>query len=129
MPNRLAWIIEDDSAIADVYTETLCGAGFAAEVIRSGRVALERLGNPGAVPALVVLDLNLPFVAGETLLKRLRAERWLAGVRVTPAPPQVRVVTTGEPHRAESLHSQADLVLIKPVSANQLGDLAARLVQ
>lgn len=46
------------------------------EVARDGSVALDRLLGPdaGPLPALVLLDLNLPRVDGLEVLERLRAD-------------------------------------------------------
>jgi len=72
------------------------------------------------VPDLVLLDINLPVVSGETILQAIRADTRLSATRV--------ILTTGEAHRAKALQPRADLVLVKPVSANQLADLATRLM-
>jgi DNA-binding response OmpR family regulator len=117
MDPRIALVIEDDAGVADIYAEALRRAGFLTEVILSGRVAQERLTQ--VAPAVVLLDLRLPQVSGETLLAAIRADRRLAQTRV--------IVTTGEAHRAEALQAQADLVLVKPVSYDQLMELALRL--
>jgi DNA-binding response OmpR family regulator len=111
-------VIEDDPSVGPVFVEALLQAGFAAELVANGRLALARLA--AVVPALVVLDINLPVVSGETILQAIRADPRLANVRV--------ILTTGEAHRAKALQPRADLVLVKPVSANQLSELAARLV-
>jgi DNA-binding response OmpR family regulator len=117
METRTALIVEDDAGVAEIYAEALRRAGFNTEVILSGRLAQERLRQ--IVPAVVLLDLRLPHVTGETLLADIRADRRLAHTRV--------IVTTGEARRAEALQGQADLVLVKPVSYDQLADLATRL--
>ena len=115
---KLALVIEDDTAVGQVFVEALKQAGFAAELVGNGRVALARLAL--VVPAVVLLDINLPVVSGETILQAIRADSRLAGTRV--------ILTTGEAHRARALQPRADLVLVKPISANQLTELAARLV-
>jgi DNA-binding response OmpR family regulator len=118
MALKLAMVIEDDRGVGGVFVEALKQAGFEAELFTNGRAALARLAV--AVPSLVLLDLNLPIVSGETILQAIRADARLAATRI--------IITTGEAHRAKALQSRADLVLVKPVSANQLTDLAARLI-
>jgi DNA-binding response OmpR family regulator len=118
MALKLAMVVEDDPGVGGVYVEALKQAGFEAELFTNGRTALARLAV--AVPDLVLLDLNLPVVSGETILQAIRADERLAGTRI--------IVTTGESHRAQEMQSRADLVLVKPVSANQLSDLAARII-
>jgi len=118
MALKLALVIEDDRGVGGVFVEALKHAGFEAELFTNGRAALARLAV--AVPILVLLDLNLPVVSGETILQAIRADARLAATRI--------IIVTGESHRAQELQSRADLVLVKPVSANQLTDLAARLI-
>lgn len=118
MEPKLALVVEDDPGVGGVYIEALKQAGFATELFTNGRAGLARLAV--AVPAIVVLDLNLPLISGETILQAIRADERLKDTRI--------IVTTGESHRAKELETIADLVLVKPVSATQLSDLAARMI-
>jgi DNA-binding response OmpR family regulator len=118
MALKLAIVVEDDPGVGGVYVEALKQAGFETELFSNGRAALARLAV--AVPDLVLLDLNLPVVSGETILPAIRADERLAATRI--------IITTGESHRAQEMQSRADLVLVKPVSAIQLSDLAARII-
>jgi DNA-binding response OmpR family regulator len=118
MDSKLALVIEDDDSVGSLFVEALQEAGLEAELMPNGRTALARLAS--VVPAVVLLDINLPDVSGETILQSIRADPRLADTRV--------ILTTGEPHRAKALQPRADLVLVKPVSANQLSELAARLM-
>jgi CheY-like chemotaxis protein len=104
--------------VGQVFVEALQQAGFNTELVADGRSALSRLA--AVAPALALLDINLPHVSGETILQAIRADERLADTRV--------ILVTGEPQRAKTLQPRADLVLVKPVSANQLTELAARLV-
>ncbi len=117
MDKLLAFVVEDEASVADMFAEALRRLGFEVEVLRSGKAAQERLAQ--AVPTVVILDLHLPFVSGDALLDQIRADPRLEQTRV--------IVTTGDPQRAAALKTQADLVLVKPVSFNQLSALAARL--
>ena len=118
MALKLAIVVEDDPGVGGVYVEALKQSGFETELFSNGRAALAR--QAVAVPDLVLLDLNLPVVSGETILQAIRADSRLAGTRI--------IITTGESHRAQELESRADLVLVKPVSAIQLSDLAVRII-
>lgn len=113
----LAFIIEDNFHIAEIFAEALRMAGFETEIIRDGKTALTRLAV--AIPVVVILDLSLPLVSGKDILQHIRADARLIDTRV--------VLATAEPWLADSLRPQVDLVLIKPVDFNQLRDLATRL--
>jgi DNA-binding response OmpR family regulator len=113
----LALIIEDDSQLADIFTYALQTAGFETETIQDGQTARARLAD--TAPTVVVLDLHLPHVSGEELLRQIRADKRLAQTRV--------ILATADALTASHLRQDADLVLLKPISVSQLSDLAARL--
>jgi two-component system, cell cycle response regulator DivK len=117
MTNSLALIIEDDEYLAEIFSLTLQEAEFEIEIIRDGKAALARLA--AITPALVVLDLHLPYISGEDILRQIRADERLAGTRV--------MLATADAIMAENLREEADLVLLKPISTNQLRELARRL--
>jgi DNA-binding response OmpR family regulator len=115
--NSLAWVIEDDEAHAKLFSEALLQAGYQVEVIRDGKTALARFGQ--VIPTVVVLDINLPYIAGTDILRHIRGDRRLAKIRV--------IIASADERIAATLHNEADLVLIKPISYPQLRDLSQRL--
>ncbi|HUX75642.1 MAG TPA: response regulator [Anaerolineae bacterium] len=117
MSGRSALIIEDNSELAIIFSQALQAAGFATGIIQDGDQALARLAI--TTPDVVVLDLHMPRVSGVEILRHIRADARLAGTRV--------IVATADMRATDMLQDQADLVLIKPISFNQLRDLAGRL--
>jgi two-component system cell cycle response regulator DivK len=115
--NPLALIIEDDQKQAAIFTQALIMAEYETETIHDGKEALERLA--AVVPALVVLDMHLPHVSGDNILHQIRADERLAKTRV--------MLATADPLMAERSRDESDLILLKPISFNQLRDLAKRL--
>ena len=118
MTKPLALIIEDDEKLADIFSLGLQGIGFETEVARDGMAALTRLET--IVPLMVMLDLHLPGISGQEILKQIRANNRLSDTRV--------VLATADALMAESLRNEADLVLLKPISITQLRSLAKRLM-
>lgn len=117
MNTPLALIIEDDEDINEIFCQALASAGFSIHSVRDGQSALDFL--KGTVPHVVILDLHLPNVPGETILTTIRS---------TPALERIRVViTTADAALGEYLREQADFVMIKPISYVQLRDLTKRL--
>lgn len=114
----LALIIEDNQDQNLVFTTAMNQAGFETESILEGSTAQVRLAE--VVPSVVVLDLHIPGVTGETLLRQIRSDTRLADVRV--------MLATADASLAKDLQSQADLVLLKPISFSQLSQLAHRLI-
>ncbi|MBC8507129.1 MAG: response regulator transcription factor [Chloroflexi bacterium] len=116
-PNAL--IIEDDAKQAEIFSQALTLGGFDVLVINDGSDAVSALDT--LTPDLVLLDLHLPSVSGEKLLKQIRASSHLSNTKV--------IVATASPEKVYQLDDESDLVLIKPISFNQLRELAERLLQ
>ncbi|RMG94857.1 MAG: response regulator [Chloroflexi bacterium] len=112
----LAFIIEDNEDQNLVFTTALQQAGFATESILDGQVAQTRLSE--VVPDLIVLDLHMPNVHGEMLLRQIRNDARLKDVRV--------LLATADSALANDLQPMADMVLLKPISFAQLNLLAKR---
>ncbi len=100
-----------------IYAEALRSAGFIPEIARDGLIAQTRLRE--VVPVLILLDLHLPHVSGDELLRSIRADSRLEN--------SVVMLATADALMAEALRAESDLVLLKPISFNQLRDLASRL--
>ncbi|MCB0211034.1 MAG: response regulator [Anaerolineae bacterium] len=112
----LALIIEDHEDQSLVFTTALEQAGYETEAIMDGSVAQKRLGE--VEPSMIVLDLHVPGVNGKTLLSQIRHDERLINVPV--------ILATADAWQAETLRSQATLVLLKPISFSQLSTLASR---
>ncbi|MFZ6026626.1 MAG: response regulator [Chloroflexota bacterium] len=117
MSKGLAFVIEDDANLVELFSEALRRADYETESIQSGDIALNRLR--AVAPSVVVLDLHLPKVSGMDILALLREDDRFADTRI--------IIASADATLAETLHDQADLVLVKPVSFHQLRDLARRL--
>ena len=113
----LAFIIEDEDQLADIFTQAMKLADFETETIADGQKAIEKLANLN--PAVVILDLYLPGASGDKVLAYIRNEPRLEKVVV--------VLTTFDSLLADNLREQSDFVLLKPVSFSQLRDLGIRL--
>lgn len=110
-------IIEDDEDLSTIFHEALNAAGFETEIVRNGRLAIDRLQD--IIPDVVILDMHLPLVAGADILKFIRSQKQLTYTSV--------IVTTADAIMGEQVRDEADFVLIKPISFGQLRDLTARL--
>lgn len=116
MTKLLALIIEDDPNLNEIIAITL-QEDFEIETCADGDMAMVLLGN--VVPQLVVLDLNIPGKSGREILTHIRSEKRFQRTRV--------IVATADNRQAETLHNDADIVLLKPVSPGQLRELALRI--
>ncbi len=118
MIKPLALIIEDDDDLSIIFAGALEAAGYETEIIISGDVGVQRLTMVS--PAVVVLDLHLPKVNGLEILRQIRSDPRMVGVRV--------VIVTADARMADVARTQADLVLIKPISFSLLRDLTTRFL-
>jgi len=118
MSRPTALIIEDDRDMANLFAVVLLTAGVEPEIVHAGDTALARLAE--LVPDLVLLDLHIPRTPGVDIVRKVRTDARLSGTCI--------IVITADPRAAEDIQDDVDLVLIKPVSFDQLHDLVARLV-
>jgi two-component system response regulator PhoP len=108
-------LVEDEVRLAENIAAALRdGPGFAVDHAEDGATAIDLAGN--RCYDLVVLDLNLPFVDGPTVLRRLRANGDTTAVLVLTARSERESVV-------ELLNAGADDYLTKPFD---LGELIAR---
>ena len=119
MTKPLALIIEDNEDQNLTFTTALEQAGYQAESIFDGDIALQRLKQ--IVPDLVVLDLHLPNTNGSIILRQIRTDPRLTATRV--------VMATADNAFASGLEFQTEVVLLKPISFSQLKQLASRYIQ
>ncbi len=103
-------LVEDERKLRDLVRSYLERAGFAVLSTESGAEALTLAAS--ASPDLVVLDLGLPDVAGETVARELRA----AG----PIPILILTAKSAEEDRIRGLELGADDYVTKPFSPREL---------
>jgi CheY-like chemotaxis protein len=111
-----ALVIEDNIDLNAIFSSALEKAGYSIQSIYDGAVAQQILAE--TIPAIIVLDLHMPKVSGDVVLKHIRSDPRLKDVRV--------IVVTADARFADALQFQAELVLLKPISFSQLSALASR---
>lgn len=73
-------IVEDNLALGEIYKIRLELLGYAVSVAHDGEEAIEIISRER--PALVLLDLMIPKVAGVEVLRTMRANDWGKDVKV-----------------------------------------------
>ncbi|HSX05660.1 MAG TPA: dihydrofolate reductase family protein [Candidatus Saccharimonadales bacterium] len=73
-------VVEDNPAIAEVYKKRMELIGYICFVAHEGNEALAMIEKER--PSLVLLDLMVPGVAGDQILKRMRASEWGKDIKV-----------------------------------------------
>ncbi|MEI6751332.1 MAG: response regulator [Candidatus Saccharibacteria bacterium] len=73
-------IVEDDSAIQQMYATKLSLEGFVVSTADNGLLGLEIISKER--PDLVLLDLRMPIMGGLEMLQELRKYEWAANIRI-----------------------------------------------
>lgn len=73
-------IIEDESAIAEMYRFKLQQAGYEVSCAFNGKEGLELVKS--FKPELILLDLMLPEMSGDAMLEKVRAADWGKDIKV-----------------------------------------------
>ena len=121
--NRLAIVVEDEEYLAEIFSETLRGIGLDVRVCRDGEDAILLISR--LTPALILLDLHLPKYSGANILTYIRDNARLKDVWVIIA--SADAVQVADLERSSRLSFNL-LTLIKPVSVDQLEQLARRAI-
>ncbi|MCA9328544.1 response regulator [Candidatus Saccharibacteria bacterium] len=73
-------IVEDTPSLADIYKTRLELIGYKCFVASDGQQALTLIEQEK--PALVLLDLMIPVISGDEVLRQMRATVWGKDIRV-----------------------------------------------
>lgn len=104
-------IVEDSPSMAEMYKEYLKGDSYDIEVVSTGQQALDSLQR--ALPAAIVLDINLPDMSGIEILRAIHGQQL----------PIVSLVITGHGSvdlAVESMSLGAYDFIEKPFTAKRL---------
>lgn len=102
-------VVDDDADIRETLRFVLEDAGYTVYDAENGRAALDLLRNVGIKPGLILLDLMMPIMSGEELLRALKTVHALAQIPVTV------VTASGAP-----MPARADGLLRKPIDLDGL---------
>lgn len=114
-------VVDDSLSIRQALVNTLTYAGYTTQTAHDGMEALEMLLE--SLPALVVLDIEMPRLDGYELLGVMRSHAQLAAI------PVVMLTTKGaQQHRQHAEHLGANAYLVKPCPDDELVATIRRLL-
>jgi CheY-like chemotaxis protein len=127
--NRTLLLVEDNEDDAFLMKRALDGAGISIPLfmVEDGQAAIDYLAGTGQfsdravfpLPALVFLDLKLPFKSGHEVLQWIREQKELDALVV------IVLTSSNEPSDLARCYSLgANSYLVKPPTPEQLDDLA-----
>ncbi len=102
-------IVEDETKISGIVKSYLVREGFEVIAVETGEAAISEIRNGFD---LVILDLKLPDIDGETVCKYIR--------EVTDIPVIMLTAKSAEDDRVRGLSIGADDYVVKPFSAREL---------
>ena len=131
MRTREIMIVEDNRGDVLLFQEALQQLGKEPRltVARDGVAALELLRNraelsPPQLPDLVLLDLNLPRMGGQEVLRHLHADPVLGALAI-----MILTSSKVDRHLLETFGIPADRYLVKPAGFQGFLELAARIAR
>ncbi len=112
-------VVDDDDDIREVIQDVLASEGYLVDVARDGAEALSKL--PGAAPpSLILLDMMMPNMDGETFLRAVRSKPQMADARV--------VVVSGSAGIRDRVNAMdVAACLVKPFELDELLGVVRRL--
>jgi DNA-binding response OmpR family regulator len=120
-PRPAVMVVEDDRVIVTLLRHILERRGYDVWMAADGREALRRLnGDP---PALVLLDIVLPYVDGFELIRQIRATPSWSDVPVI-----MLTVKAQERNVVRALDAGADDYMVKPFKPEELAARVRRFL-
>lgn len=125
-------IVEDKETLSEIYKTRLELLGYTCFAALDGKTALEIIERE--IPDLVLLDLMVPVIAGDEILKRMRSSEWgkkipvlvLSALNEVDAPSNLRDLgIEGYAVKANLTDDQLDILvdnILKP--ADQTEDIS-----
>jgi len=113
-------IIEDDQAISQMYRFKFEAEGYSVETADNGKLGLELAEK--MVPDIILLDLMMPEMTGDEMLRRLRATDWGKDIKV------IILTNMGEQEIPEELKSLgvSGIVLKSDMTPRQVAELVKK---
>ena len=117
-------VIEDDEPVAQVLKFMLEQQNYAVTLIGDGRAARTQIENSPNPPALILLDVVLPYVDGFELLGLIRTQDgW------TSTPVIMLTAKTSEQDIVRALDAGANEYIVKPFQPDELLALIRRYLR
>ena len=122
-------IVEDKPTLSEIYKTRLELLGYTCFTAFDGKTALEIIERE--LPNLVLLDLMVPVIAGDEILKRMRASQWgkkipvlvLSALNEVDAPSDLRELgIEGYAVKANLTDNQLDILvdnILKPADQSE----------
>jgi DNA-binding response OmpR family regulator len=112
-------IVEDNVSLLDILVQFVKRAGYQPLVADTGAAALGWVSTTR--PDLILVDLGLPDMAGETVIEKLKADP-----RTMRIPIVVQTAFESDDRTNGALDAGADEVFVKPINLKTMTELLHR---
>lgn len=121
MTNQTILVCDDDELLVELLSYRLAGRGYQVVVARDGGDAVDKAGQ--CRPDAIVLDMMMPVMDGQQVLRRLREDAATANIPVV-------MLTARRQERdiIDTLELGADDYLVKPFIPEELMTRLARVM-
>lgn len=116
---RHVMVVDDDAMLREIFTRKLTRAGYNVTTAIDGAEALKELEIKH--PDLIVLDMNMPNVGGDEVLKIVKEDENMKNIRVV-------IATAATIWRHHPEVANADALLFKPISTRELLETVKNLI-
>ena len=120
MAQLKAVVIDDDVQLSELLQGALELSGFDVTVVNDSRNAMTQL--KAINPALITLDMQMPYVSGVEVLREIRADSTFDETKV------IMISASGQLNQYTEIATGTDFVLSKPITLSQLRGLVQRLL-
>jgi DNA-binding response OmpR family regulator len=111
-------IIEDDKDVASFLDLAVQNLGYETAVAHNGKSGISLIQE--TTPDLILLDLHLPEISGDEILRLVRADEKLHSIPV--------IVLTGESYMLNpEVEELANFTLVKPIDVRVLSQLISKV--
>lgn len=120
-------VADDDVEDQEMLMEYFLGGGLNQHdvaFVTNGRAALEYLRHNAALPKLIVLDLKMPIMDGQSTLLQIKSEEKFKSIPVV-----IYSTSSNEQDKRKCLVNGALEYFVKPSSYNEGESMAARIIQ
>lgn len=115
-------LIDDDVDLLSIRRLRLQSEGYAVKTVDNSATAMDAIAS--FQPDLIILDLIMPVVSGETLLKQVRDDQCFRAIKII-----VNTAKSFEFDQRHSLEWGADAYLAKPAEHDVLVNLIRKLLR
>jgi two-component system cell cycle response regulator DivK len=115
-------VVEDQEHLLRIFCNLLQLFGYETITAETGKDALQKAaaGNPD----LILMDLNLPDIAGDEVAKQIKKDPKLAGIPIIGC----SAFSVGD-EKDKALHAGMVEYLQKPISSSQLRENVGRFIR